>query len=318
MAILDKVLGGVLVGSYANSILYTLELVAVIQYYKRNYWQDSRLFHAMVYSTFVVDTVSTMAACACVYLYTITHWGDFNYLEKQHWPIAVSYVTCGISATIVRCFLIFRYWRLSQNNHITSVLILFVLAALGSCVGAVVSVLMHTAYAQRDKMVLCVLIWFSTNAATDVSIALALLWQLSQIKSPFKATQSLIRRLMASTIRTGTMTSVVAVITLILFLTNKEGNVSTGFAYCFARIYSLTMLYNLNNRNSLRHGSANANDAHRGNTMSIMTEIHVHRTATVLGSSATNHDALDLSDRLKRDSDSDSAQGKVSVLPLGV
>jgi hypothetical protein len=40
----------------------------VIQYYKRNYWQDSRLFHAMVYSTFVVDTVSTMAACACVYL----------------------------------------------------------------------------------------------------------------------------------------------------------------------------------------------------------------------------------------------------------
>jgi hypothetical protein len=35
---------------------------------------------------------------------------------------------------------------------------------------------------------------------------------------------SLIRRLMASTIRTGTMTSVVAVITLILFLTNKEGN----------------------------------------------------------------------------------------------
>ena len=131
--------------------------------------------------------------------------------------------------------------------------------------GAVVSVLMHTAYAQRDKMVLCVLcvtvlfhyfshpliifhvcrIWFSTNAATDVSIALALLWQLSQIKSPFKATQrcvplivddylhliihthilfSLIRRLMASTIRTGTMTSVVAVITLILFLTNKEGN----------------------------------------------------------------------------------------------
>jgi hypothetical protein len=47
-------------------MLYTLELVAVIQYYKHN--QDSRLFNAMVYFTFVVDTVSTMAACACVYL----------------------------------------------------------------------------------------------------------------------------------------------------------------------------------------------------------------------------------------------------------
>jgi len=106
---------------------------------------------------------------------------------------------------------------------------------------------------------------------------------------------SLIRRLMASTIHTGTMTSVVAVITLILFLTDKEGNceliwqhltlfeddlslvivivVSSGFAYCLARIYTLTMLYNLNNRSSLRQESANTNDAHRGNTMNITTEI---------------------------------------------
>jgi len=316
MAILDKVLGGLLVGSYANSILYTLELVAVIQYYKRN--QDSRLFHAMVYSTFVVDTVSTMAACACVYLYTITHWGDVNYREKQHWPIAVSYVTCGISATVVRCFLIFRYWRLSQNNYITSVLILFMLASLGSCAGAVVSLLLHMAYAQRDKIVLPIPIWFSTIVATDISISLALLWQLNQIKSPFKATQSLIRRLMTSTIRTGTVSSVVAVIILILFLTDKQSNFGTGFSYCLGRIYTLTMLYNLNNRSSLRYGSANTNDAHSDNTMNITTQIHVHRTAIVHGSSVTNHDVLDLSDRLKRDSDSDSARGKVSVLPLGV
>jgi hypothetical protein len=32
-------------------------------------------------------------------------------------------------------------------------------------------------------------IWFSTSAVTDIAIALTLLWQLSQIKSPFKATQ---------------------------------------------------------------------------------------------------------------------------------
>jgi len=300
-------------------ILYTLELVAVIRYYsisKRS--QDSLLFHAMVYCTFVVDTVSTIAACVCIYLYTITHWGDVNYLEKQHWPIAVSFVTFGISATVVRCFLIFRYWKLSQNNYITSVLIFFMLASFGSFVGVLVSGLVHMAYVKRAKILLSALISFSTSAASDISIALALLWQLSQIKSPFKATQSLIRRLMASTIRTGTVTSVVGIIILILFLTDKQSNVPIGFAYCISRIYTLTMLYNLNNRSSLRHRSANTNDAHRGNTMSIMTEIHVHRTATVHGSSATNHDAPDLSDDLKRDSDSDSARGKVSVLPLGV
>ena len=58
-----------LVGTYGNSILYTLELLAIIQYYstsKHNY-QDSRLLQAMVYFTFVVDTVSTVVDYACVY-----------------------------------------------------------------------------------------------------------------------------------------------------------------------------------------------------------------------------------------------------------
>jgi len=60
---------GPLVGTYANSILYTLEVIAVIQYYlttKHN--QDSLLLQAVVYVMFVVDTVSTISAYASVYL----------------------------------------------------------------------------------------------------------------------------------------------------------------------------------------------------------------------------------------------------------
>jgi len=57
------------VGTYANSILYTLELLAVIQFYsasKRN--DDSPRFQAVVYFMFVVDTVCTVANYANVYL----------------------------------------------------------------------------------------------------------------------------------------------------------------------------------------------------------------------------------------------------------
>jgi len=60
---------GLVVGSYANSILYILEVVTVIQYYsatKRK--QDTRLFQAMVYFTFLVDTVSTISSYVTVYL----------------------------------------------------------------------------------------------------------------------------------------------------------------------------------------------------------------------------------------------------------
>jgi hypothetical protein len=62
-------LSAILVGSYANSILYTLEVLAVIQYHlARKHNRDSLPFQAMVYFTLFVDTASTFSTCALVYL----------------------------------------------------------------------------------------------------------------------------------------------------------------------------------------------------------------------------------------------------------
>ena len=102
-------------------------------------------------------------------------------------------------------------------------------------------------------------IWFSTTVATDVSITFVLLWQFYQIKSSFKSTNrciscycygwppltrldlmllnihmlfSLIHRLMASTIRTGTITSVVSVLIFILFLIDRHNNGELIWKHC--------------------------------------------------------------------------------------
>jgi hypothetical protein len=58
-----------LVCTYGNLILYTLELVAVIQYYYSvSKHKDSLLVQAMVYFTFLEDTACTAANCAGIYL----------------------------------------------------------------------------------------------------------------------------------------------------------------------------------------------------------------------------------------------------------
>jgi len=101
---------------------------------------------------------------------------------------------------------------------------------------------------------------------------------------------SLIHKLMASTIRTGTVTSIVAVIILVLFLIDNESNGESiwqylkliedadpstapmAFGFCLGRIYALTMLYNLNNRSSIKGGLVITNGGHSeeiGNTMNM-------------------------------------------------
>lgn len=81
----------------------------------------------------------------------------------------------------------------------------------------------------------------------------------------------LVTRLMTSAIQTGSVTSALALIVLITFVTNQDRNsepndnqfwhridflspiaVSTGFAFLLGRVYSLTMLHTLNNRVTLR------------------------------------------------------------------
>jgi hypothetical protein len=117
---LNQLLGPLLVGSYANSVLYTLEIVAVIQYYSASKahgrpGRDSVLLQAMIYLAFISDAVSTLAAYALFYLNAITHWGDIHYVltEKHCVPGTAMLIANGISAAIVQCFMIYRYWKLS-------------------------------------------------------------------------------------------------------------------------------------------------------------------------------------------------------------
>jgi hypothetical protein len=136
---------------------------------------------------------------------------------------------------------------------------------MGGCVGTAVSAQALNAYATQKRIIffitylsfplllsfsiflkiLAFRMWTSMCTATDTAIALAFLWELSWIKTPFKATQrcfslpllmvvlglmilvslSLIHRLMASTIHTGAATSLFGIVKLILFLVDKK---STG------------------------------------------------------------------------------------------
>jgi len=134
--------------------------------------------------------------------------------------------------------------------------------------------------------------WLIAEAVTDISIASALLWEFRKVKTSFKEMESLRDRLMAQTIQTGAAGATVAMAVLIAFLVNKESNVPTGIAYTLGRVYSLTMLANLNVRKTgdtwISKGtiSGAATRSERGNQARSeggddYIDIHVHRTAVV-------------------------------------
>ncbi|KAK7042702.1 hypothetical protein R3P38DRAFT_3260664 [Favolaschia claudopus] len=294
----DKVIGAILFASWANGMLFIVGGMQTYKYFA-NFPNDHWATKAAVWCAVSVDVVSIMANYAQAYLYMITHWGDLEYLfASVYWPMYLYVLTTGLSAFIVQNYLIFRYWR-ATKYAIVCVIIWFISATglVGALLTLVVIIQSTSNEAARSTTSTMVIIWLVGATAADVALAIALVFQLRKMQSAFTATQSILHRLIRSAIQTGTITSVMAVITMVLFLADNESNVTLGFGYPLGRVYTITLLYNLNMRKEMRgagisrtrdtsSGGGNGPHGHgpsgeRGIGLESLGGIHIHRTAIV-------------------------------------
>ncbi|KAJ6528234.1 hypothetical protein DFH09DRAFT_1371269 [Mycena vulgaris] len=295
---LDSILGALLVGTWANSILYTVEVIQAAYYY-RHFKHDNWMLKLLVTSAIAIDSVSMIANYSSVYLYTITHWGNLAYLQNQYWashfsPVPLYVFATGAVAALSQGFLAVRYWLLTRNKFITLTLFFFITVATGGAFASAVTIAVFPRYDDRGNVIIPATTWFVSEAVADISIALALLLEFRKIKSSFRETRSLFNRLVAQTIQTGAAGATIALAILVAYLVNNESNVPTGIAYCLGHVYCLTMLANLNirqtgNTRSSMATSSGANPGTRGERRNQAQSeggddkggIHVHRTAVV-------------------------------------
>ncbi|KAF8185619.1 hypothetical protein K438DRAFT_1973909 [Mycena galopus ATCC 62051] len=249
----DTTLGALLVGTWANSVLYTVEVIQA-SYYYHDFKQDNWMLKLLVFSTIAFDSVSMIANYASVYLYTITHWVGFS---QEIWGIFRTSIghfdplfifTTSVVAASAQSFLTTRYWLLTKNKFITSILVFFITVAAGGALASGATIAIFPQHKDRSKVIIPATTWLLVEAVTDISIALALVLELRKLKSPIKKNMSLVNRLVAQTIQTGTAGATIALSVLVAYLANKESNVTTAIAYPIGRVYCITMLANLNSR----------------------------------------------------------------------
>ncbi|KAF7366255.1 hypothetical protein MSAN_00881700 [Mycena sanguinolenta] len=216
---LDAVTGALLIGTWASSLLYMAELLQAIHYF-RTFKKDDWKLKSYVAVTFAIDTIAAVADYIAVYLYTITHAGDPDYLSKQNEAVPLYLISTCCVACLVQTFLTFRYWRLTKNTIFVCFLFILILASLGAGFTTAFTVALFPAYKDRNKV---------------------------QISAPIN---NMLNRLVLRTLQTGTATAVFAVLALITFQIDAENNISVGILYTSGRVYVLSMLINLNIRHS--------------------------------------------------------------------
>ncbi|KAM0750120.1 hypothetical protein T439DRAFT_356769 [Meredithblackwellia eburnea MCA 4105] len=254
----DKVLGALLLGSWANIVLYTVEVFQLWRYFSL-YPQDGKLIKSSVVLASVSDSVSTIVTLVTVYQYTITNWGNVLYLLRQ--PVYFSiHVLFTLPPTIItQIYLGGRIYRLMNTvRDRATAWTTGVTAVLGACIVAslavglwVSAILMKFRTIQdRPKLTAPIIAWASTGGATDVflSALLVILVVRMQKETPLNSNSRMtpvIQRLLIRAIESGVILAAIALLPLILFLNDKSSNAQTAASFCIGRVYTLTLLSNL-------------------------------------------------------------------------
>ncbi|KAJ7883077.1 hypothetical protein B0H13DRAFT_2047280 [Mycena leptocephala] len=288
---LDTITGALLIGTWANSLLYTAEFMQAM-YYFSHFKHDGWKLKTLVAVAFLIDTVSTVVDYVCVYLYVITHAGDPLYLGHTPWPLPFYVIATAVVGVVVQTFLVVRYWRVTQNTIVVLFLALLIASAFGGSFACGLMVALYPTFKDRTKIKIPATIWLVTEAIIDLGIAAALLWELRKARGIMVERRSVLDRLVAVTFQTGAAAATVAVAALIAYLLKPESNLPGGITYTLGRIYVLTLLSNLNIRRSGKSYSStgvSSSPGTRGREPGSLafdvggtdnpSGIHVHRTA---------------------------------------
>ncbi|KAK7472350.1 hypothetical protein VKT23_000467 [Stygiomarasmius scandens] len=252
---LDRIIGALMIGTWMNSMLYMLEITQVVRYFQ-TFPKDTVGLKIVVALLFIIDTTATLCQYIGVYLYAVTHFGDFVYASASYWPIPVYLISSGIGGFIVQTFLTYRFWVLSRIITLAILFELVILTMLAGATASAVMVARTSSYSDRGIVRIPVMLWLVSSAFGDGIIALGLIWRLRNVKTPFADTASVIKRLTYTTIQTGSSTAIIAIIVLALYLHQPGDNVCTAIGWCLGRVYTLTLVHNLNTRTRFREGGS--------------------------------------------------------------
>ncbi|KAJ6480237.1 hypothetical protein C8R45DRAFT_1004911 [Mycena sanguinolenta] len=277
---INAAFGTTLIGTWTQSILVGLSFVQAAHYFSK-FPNDSRSKKALVITASVFTLVALVGAYADAYVPLVTLWGNPGAFTTENWSVSVYTIFNSLVGTICNCYLITRFYTLSKNIFVAVILYGIALTTLAM---AFVSTLLFPGLENITKAQRLALVWAISSATCDVTIAFSLVLTLARMKTTFKTTKRLIHRVMISAIQSGCATSFVAIAGLIAVIFKVDSNIPTIFFLLLGPLYLLTLLSNLNLRETGKSGSRNWSSSRHNptNSSGVMQDgIYVRRAVTV-------------------------------------
>ncbi|KIK52347.1 hypothetical protein GYMLUDRAFT_251289 [Collybiopsis luxurians FD-317 M1] len=250
---LDNTLGALFNGVIVGAALWGVgSLQLYIYFYK--FPKDRLLLKSTVLAAWIFDSVHQALISHIIYYYLVQHFFDPAALEHYVWSQNYQPLFEALTGFIVQSFFVYRIFTLSKGSYIlTAIPSLLVIAKLACSLSYVGqgSRLTTTTQFVHDLRPISEAI-NGVTAAGDITITILLCWLLYHSRTSISRTNYVINRLILYTVNTGALTSICAIITLILAHTMPTNLIYGPLYYIIARLYVNSMLATLNARSALQ------------------------------------------------------------------
>ncbi|KAF7348882.1 hypothetical protein MVEN_01408400 [Mycena venus] len=211
---------------------------------------------ALVYTLFAFDLFQTGFTTQYSFAVVVTSWGNSAVFANLPWTSFSVPVGAGIVSGIVQIFFAWRIYVIKgRNTFIRIVVCLIVMTALMQSLSAIVNGLRFGFAPQitdQVQLAIGVKIWLIGSFVCDILIAVTMIgifWQVRR-QTPWKATDSIIKKLIYHTVETGAVTAIAAGVELALFLVYPDTFLDEIPAFMLGKLYSNVVLATLNSRSN--------------------------------------------------------------------
>jgi hypothetical protein len=241
-----------LIGVFFNMILYGVLVGQTLAYYQL-YRKDPAWMRLFVGFLFFVETANTTLDMAMMYQPLILEYGQklvFFPIVFMTEPLCVVLVSMPI-----QIFFAWRIHQLTKSLWIPAIISVLAVASFAGGVWTATMVQILREFAKKPLLHNSALLWFLAACVADILITVSLVRTLRQKKTGFSTTDSVLDKIIRTTIQTGMITALFSILDVACFMVLPHYAVNFVWDLSLSKLYSNCLMSTLNARLKLNSAS---------------------------------------------------------------
>ncbi|KAJ7629050.1 hypothetical protein FB45DRAFT_919877 [Roridomyces roridus] len=204
-----------LVGVFMNMILYGVLVSQALTYYQV-YKRDALWMRIFVACLLVIETANTALDMAMMYQPLILEYGQ----KLVYFPtVFMTQPLCVVLVSMpIQIFFAWRIFQLTQSLWIPLIISVFSVASFAGGVWTATMVQILREFVKKPLLHNSALLWFLASCVADVLITISLVRTLMSKKTGFVATDSVLDKIIRTTIQTGMITAIFSILDIVCFM----------------------------------------------------------------------------------------------------